>query len=44
VETVITGMDPHTRSATIEIINDREKILASGRYATDRKTSLAAAA
>jgi hypothetical protein len=29
-------MDPHKRSATIEIINDREKILAQGRFTTDR--------
>jgi transposase len=33
---VIIGMDPHKRSATIEIINDREKVLAQGRFATDR--------
>ncbi|RKR85886.1 transposase [Micromonospora pisi] len=33
---VIIGMDPHKRSATIEIINDREQILAQGRFATDR--------
>jgi transposase len=36
VARVIIGMDPHKRSATIEIINDREKILAHGRYGTDR--------
>ena len=29
---VIIGMDPHKRSATIEIINDREKILSKGRF------------
>jgi transposase len=29
---VIVGMDPHKRSATIEIINDREQILAQGRF------------
>ena len=34
--TVVIGMDPHKRSATIEIINDREKILAQGRFGTDR--------
>ncbi|HEX2771688.1 MAG TPA: transposase, partial [Micromonosporaceae bacterium] len=34
---VIIGMDPHKRSATIEIINDREKVLAQGRFATDRE-------
>src|ERR1019366_6025142 len=28
-------MDPHKSSATIEIINDREKILDIGRYSTD---------
>ncbi|WP_236648056.1 MULTISPECIES: IS110 family transposase [Micromonospora] len=33
---VIIGMDPHKRSATIEIINDREKVLAQGRFGTDR--------
>jgi hypothetical protein len=33
---VIIGMDPHRRSATIEIINDREKILTQGRFGTDR--------
>jgi transposase len=33
---VIIGMDPHKRSATIEIINDREKVLAQGRFNTDR--------
>jgi hypothetical protein len=32
---VIIGMDPHKRSATIEIINDREKVLARGRFGTD---------
>jgi transposase len=32
---VIIGMDPHKRSATIEVIDDREKILAQGRYGTD---------
>jgi transposase len=29
-------MDPHKRSATIEIINSREKVLAQGRFGTDR--------
>ncbi len=33
---VIIGMDPHKRSATIEVINDREKVLAQGRFSTDR--------
>ena len=33
---VIIGMDPHKRSATIEIINQREKVLAQGRFGTDR--------
>jgi transposase len=32
---VVIGMDPHKPSATIEIINDREKVLARGPYATD---------
>src|SRR2546430_6228257 len=37
-------MDPHKRSATIEIIDDRETVLAGGRFGTDRdgyKTMLA---
>ncbi|NJC72379.1 IS110 family transposase [Planosporangium thailandense] len=28
-------MDPHKRSATIEVIDDREKVLAQGRFGTD---------
>ncbi|GAA2112536.1 hypothetical protein GCM10009780_68940 [Actinomadura alba] len=32
---VIIGMDPHKRSATIEVINDHEKVLAQGRFGTD---------
>lgn len=33
---VVIGMDPHKRSATIEIINDREQVLGGGRFGTDR--------
>ena len=33
---VIIGMDPHKRSATIEIIDDRQKVLFQGRFGTDR--------
>ena len=33
---VIIGVDPHKRSATIEIINAREKTLEQGRFGTDR--------
>jgi len=32
---VVIGMDPHKSSATIEIINEKEKILHAGRYSTD---------
>jgi transposase len=28
-------MDPHKRSATIEVIDEREKVIAQGRFATD---------
>jgi len=35
VARVIIGMDPHKRSATIEIIDGRERVLAQGRYGTD---------
>ena len=31
---VIVGMDPHKRSATIEVIDAREKVLAQGRFGT----------
>jgi transposase len=33
---VIIGMDPHKRSATIEVIDSRERTLAQGRFGTDR--------
>jgi|ERR1035438_2004311 transposase len=33
---VIIGMAPHKRSATIEIIDDRQKVLFGGRFGTDR--------
>jgi transposase len=33
---VIIGMDPHKRSATIEVINGREQVLDQGRFGTDR--------
>ena len=43
---VVIGMDPHKHSATIEIIDDRQKVLFAGRFGTDRdgyKAMLAAA-
>ena len=33
---VITGMDPHERSATIEVIDDHGRVLDTGRFGTDR--------
>jgi transposase len=42
---IIIGVDPHKRSATIEIINAREKTVGQGRFGTDRdgyQTMLAA--
>ncbi|GIM89840.1 IS110 family transposase [Paractinoplanes toevensis] len=33
---VVIGVDPHKRSATIEIMNHREKALGQGRFGTDR--------
>jgi hypothetical protein len=33
---VIIGVDPHERSATIEIINQRAQVLRQGRLGTDR--------
>jgi len=32
---VVIGMDPHKRSATIEVIDAHEKVLARSRYGTD---------
>jgi transposase len=36
VSRVIIGMDPHKRSATIEVLDERENVLAVGRYGTDK--------
>ena len=33
--TVVIGMDPHKRSATIEVMNENEGVLDGGRFATD---------
>jgi hypothetical protein len=35
VGSVIIGMDPHKRSATIGLIDERENVLAQGRFGTD---------
>ena len=34
--TVIIGMDPHKRSATIEIVDERAMVLVTGRFGTDK--------
>src|SRR5262245_38028683 len=33
---VIIGVDPHKLSATIEVVDDCERLLGQGRFATDR--------
>jgi transposase len=33
---VVIGMDPHKASATIEVLDVRERVLGGGRYGTDR--------
>jgi transposase len=33
---VIIGVDPHKLSATIEVVDRREKLLGSGRFSTDQ--------
>jgi hypothetical protein len=33
---VIIGMDPHKRSATIEVIDGQAHVLVKGRFATDK--------
>ena len=35
-EHVIIGVDPHKLSATIEVVDQRERLLGSGRFTTDR--------
>ncbi|HEV7148572.1 MAG TPA: hypothetical protein VGN48_16390 [Pedococcus sp.] len=30
------GVDPHKLSATIEVVDDREAVLATGRFGTDK--------
>jgi transposase len=34
---MIIGMDPHKASVTIEVIDDRERCLATGRFGTDSR-------
>lgn len=36
---VVIGVDPHKRSATTEIINEREQAVGQGRFGTDRSRS-----
>ena len=33
---VFIGVDPHKLSATIEVVDHRERVLAKGRFATDK--------
>jgi transposase len=35
-EHVVIGVDPHRLSATIEVVDQREQMLGSGRFTTDR--------
>ena len=34
---VVIGMDPHKRSATIEVLDEAEQPLLTGRFGTDRE-------
>ena len=36
MERVIIGVDPHKLSATIEVVDEHEKVLTMGRFATDK--------
>jgi transposase len=36
MEQVVIGVDPHKLSATIEVVDAHERLLGSGRFATDR--------
>jgi hypothetical protein len=33
---VFIGVDPHKLSATIEVVDERETVLAKGRFGTDK--------
>ena len=33
---VFIGVDPHKLSATIEVVDDKESVLATGRFSTDK--------
>jgi transposase len=32
---IVIGVDPHKLSVTIEVLDNREQVLATGRFATD---------
>ena len=36
MEKIVIGVDPHKLSATIEVVDHHEKVLGSGRFATDK--------
>ncbi|MFC5263534.1 hypothetical protein ACFPJ1_15580 [Kribbella qitaiheensis] len=36
IRALVIGMDPHKRSATVEIMSAHETILGGGRFGTDR--------
>ncbi len=38
-EHVVVGMDPHKRSATIEVMTAEESVLGGGRYNTEEAAS-----
>jgi hypothetical protein len=41
---VFIGVDPHKLSATIEVVDEREVVLARGRFGTDKSRSRGRAA
>jgi transposase len=36
MEQIVIGVDPHKLSATIEVVDQHEQLLGSGRFTTDR--------
>ncbi|MGB9374010.1 MAG: transposase, partial [Jiangellales bacterium] len=36
VQQVVIGVDPHKLSATIEVVDEGERLLGSGRFSTDQ--------
>ena len=36
MQKIVIGVDPHKLSATIEVVDDKETVLATGRFGSDK--------